>query len=618
MADLTDFTVTVQSRLPRRGLDYDPDRHVYNEGYFRLPYAIELVAKAPRKTIILNFDDFPGKPGEGPLKPGVAIETLDLPADARAYHWQIARPDGTVVAETTTEIVRQGSRVIRGTPNQWSTTLEEPGQYEISLTLERDRGSPSNVREWTLRDLLVVSIGDSYASGQGNPDTPGKPAGFDPDIGFFDFLNPIGLLLELTDEAVDWGWDRTKELFTTLSLGAEAEIDMDPEPVWFEPKAYRSLRAGPAGAARLIGQQKGSEGVAITFVSFARTGSTVRGGLLGPRPNKDDWIGRVGQVEEMRRTLGDRPIDALLVSIGGNDAGFADHLSGLVSGDFKPLFNIGNDDDLRREVRSRVASSLDDLRFEDLPALAEALSQFEIGQVYLTEYPEAQFERAPGRIGEGCGVFHSQFFDADITRKDAELFQWAARRLNSRLQAFAERPENAWAFVEGVAAGFAGQGYCSDPGMFRSAEGSLVTQGDFLGTMHPNERGQAVYARAIAEAVIRHSVDGEPVPVAPAGPSLRFVEGRPTMLRINEVGSGFGAPENHLDAEVIVALDGLPRVYGFQFRPDLEEDVREGMLDLLRVAFNQERTVRLDYEVPTGTLPERERHTTAHRVMLVD
>src|SRR4051812_23940288 len=103
---------------------------------------------------------------------------------------------------------------------------------------------------------------------------------------------------------------------------------MDPDPVWLEPRAYRSLRSGHAHAARLLEDR--AKGTVVTFLPFGRTGSEIENGLLGPRRtgghSDDGWIGDIGQVQEVARTLGKRQIDALLIYIGVNDMGGAARL----------------------------------------------------------------------------------------------------------------------------------------------------------------------------------------------------------------------------------------------------------------------------------------------------
>jgi len=55
-----------------------------------------------------------------------------------------------------------------------------------------------------------------------------------------------------------------------------------------------------------------------------------------------------------------------------------------------------------------------------------------------------------------------------------------------------------WHLVDGISEKFAGHGYCSGQSFYRFAAASCDTQGDFDGTMHPNEEGTAAYARVLA------------------------------------------------------------------------------------------------------------------------
>jgi len=86
---------------------------------------------------------------------------------------------------------------------------------------------------------------------------------------------------------------------------------------------------------------------------------------------------------------------------------------------------------------------------------------------------------------------------------------------------------------------------------------------------------------------------------APLG-SVLSATGKLTFLRVNDPGTGFGPATDFLNAEAIVLLDSQPgRGFGFTLRKDSEEADHRGMLDLLRLAFRQNRTVRLDY-IRTG------------------
>lgn len=70
-----------------------------------------------------------------------------------------------------------------------------------------------------------------------------------------------------------------------------------------------------------------------------------------------------------------------------------------------------------------------------------------------------------------------------------------------------------------------------------------------------------------------------------------------TLLRVHEVGGGFGPPDDRIDGEVIIRLDTEPgQAFGFQLRADDAETTHRGMLDLLRDAYTAERRIRIEYQ----------------------
>jgi hypothetical protein len=82
--------------------------------------------------------------------------------------------------------------------------------------------------------------------------------------------------------------------------------------------------------------------------------------------------------------------------------------------------------------------------------------------------------------------------------------------------------------------------------------------------------------------------------------TLANAQGRISFLRVHDVGTGFGPPTDFIDGEVVIQLDTLPgRGFGFQLRADTNESVAHGMLDLLRVAFERNSRVSIDY-IRTG------------------
>jgi hypothetical protein len=72
--------------------------------------------------------------------------------------------------------------------------------------------------------------------------------------------------------------------------------------------------------------------------------------------------------------------------------------------------------------------------------------------------------------------------------------------------------------------------------------------------------------------------------------------GKLTMLRVHDVGTGFGPPTDFIDVEVVIALDSQPgKFFGFQLRNDAKLPARQGMLDLLRDAFERDLIVNIDF-----------------------
>jgi hypothetical protein len=77
--------------------------------------------------------------------------------------------------------------------------------------------------------------------------------------------------------------------------------------------------------------------------------------------------------------------------------------------------------------------------------------------------------------------------------------------------------------------------------------------------------------------------------------------GKITFLRVNDVGTGYGPPQDYIDAEVVIQLNAQSgKSFGFQLRNDGNRPAREGMLDLLRDAFTYNWTVSVDYNINAG------------------
>lgn len=79
--------------------------------------------------------------------------------------------------------------------------------------------------------------------------------------------------------------------------------------------------------------------------------------------------------------------------------------------------------------------------------------------------------------------------------------------------------------------------------------------------------------------------------------------GKVKLLRVHDVGTGYGPPTDFIDVEAVVWLDTQPgKAFGFQLRNDPKLPARQGMLDLLRDALANNWTVSIDYLIPPNHL----------------
>jgi hypothetical protein len=74
-----------------------------------------------------------------------------------------------------------------------------------------------------------------------------------------------------------------------------------------------------------------------------------------------------------------------------------------------------------------------------------------------------------------------------------------------------------------------------------------------------------------------------------------------SLLRVHDRGTAYGPPSDRIDVEVVIQFVGRPAdAFGFQLRDDANGPARQGMLDLLRDAFNHGWRAWIDYEIQPG------------------
>ncbi|MFC4297051.1 hypothetical protein ACFO0J_03225 [Castellaniella hirudinis] len=259
--------------------------------------------------------------------------------------------------------------------------LSQP--YTLRVTQDESKASES--ADIQINPKLIIALGDSFASGEGNPDLPAK--------------------LNRTSKVPNHDWAIVKEhnVMPTSLIKRSAE--------WWDTNCHRSLRSWPALAA--LRQAIIDPHTVVQFASFACSGAEVIDGFLLPQKNppgmepmkpiegernRNQWLRssqqnalarflcqgqelqstlvaqpkvlggyfdtyyerRAGAAAENTTTritcLDPRPVDTLMVQFGGNDTGF----SGIVKW---ILYSEINYRGIARILEGRVNKSIrDELR----------------------------------------------------------------------------------------------------------------------------------------------------------------------------------------------------------------------------------------------------------------
>jgi lysophospholipase L1-like esterase len=379
-----------------------------------------------------------------------ALVTVRWPAGgpcAGTYRWTLGgRPVSFVQQRTTCTFAYGGF-----------AALDRP--YRVTVTATRAGTGGTGRTTVTIRDLLVVGLGDSTASGEGDP---------------------------------DYGITRVR---------------------WQDRRCHRSAQGFEAQAASRI--EAASPKTSVTFVPLACSGASITTGMLGPYAGiaPSGGIQLPPQVDAMTTLIGSRQADAVLVSIGINDLGFGHVAFFCVDDgvDKKTATSVdcwneryptaSSQTTLRDFVRTRAAALPN--RFARLDAALDAVG-IPAETVYVTEYPNG----TRGAGGRTCdplipyvdGRPYGSPVRGMITRAEAaEAESELIVPVNDALRSAAAT--YGWHFVSGIAAQSVAQGLCAARPWFVGVLQSLVEQHDVLGTLHPNRLGQQAMAKLAVSAL---------------------------------------------------------------------------------------------------------------------
>jgi lysophospholipase L1-like esterase len=329
--------------------------------------------------------------------------------------------------------------------------------------------------EIMVRDIFIAGLGDSIASGEGNPDRP--IALSDEGFCFRSYLGTANAQYYRPSRAGYKG-GRACEAPDTLQIWQRQSA------LWFNSACHRSLYSYQTRTALALAVQYPH--IAVTYLPLACTGATIPDGLFGsqrarecpPAKSASACQGTVNaQLAELReavtaakRRQPERKLDLVLLSIGANDINF----SGLVA---DVIVDTATERVLFR--RSGVMGSVEDSRAalaRDLPQsfgkLREALKPLVGGDlshvVYVSYANPTLAGGAPCPGGRGGFDIHPSF-NAQPQRL-ANVSNYVQNEFLPQLKALAlcqsgilcrDPAADRMTFVDAHQAAFAEHGFCA-------------------------------------------------------------------------------------------------------------------------------------------------------------
>lgn len=251
----------------------DPNKDGFIDGDGGVPQSGALSLK-PSSTFV-GAGNFIAQPNERLIGGSLSwyLEDTGFPVTLNAckskgdtYTWRIQR-GGKVVQQT--EVTKLAKKTC-------TTTVKLPeGLHSFTLTVKSGATTKRQSMVANISNILMVVMGDSYASGEGNPRNVNA-----------------------------WINNRSSSF----------------DPYWDEDQCNRSVHGAPAQAALKL--ERASNKTSVTLLDVSCSGATVQKGILGPQ-----FRGMNSQIESVNELLGGRKIDVVLMSVGGNDVGFGSILT---------------------------------------------------------------------------------------------------------------------------------------------------------------------------------------------------------------------------------------------------------------------------------------------------
>ena len=401
----------------------------------------------------------------------IIVETGDIDVLARNCNW-VMTPEGH----------RRDAKPIkaRGPCHQTQTfDIPYPTGAEVALFVDGTLAGRTKIR---VKDVFIAGLGDSFASGEGNPDMAAVFTD-DRDVSYGE--SPDGMALDgYPTRPGDW-----------TKIGDNTFLEGNAK--WWNAPCHRSLYSHQVRAALQLAIEQPQR--AITFVSFACAGAEITTGLLvqykgtewAPHPPDRPQVSAVArtqcggeQAEEKKYhytyslngkvpELNDifvitcdreksRRIDLLMLSVGGNDIGFARLVANAMLDDAGALRDLGGWMGKVHGINESLAA-LPALAFR-YKALARAIRanlhipDSEMDRVLLTAYPVMSLLEDGRNVCPNGREGMTVYPEFNLSREKSAEGEKAALKLFKAQQEAAVA--NRWSFVDAHRRAFAGHSVC--------------------------------------------------------------------------------------------------------------------------------------------------------------
>ena len=409
-----------------------------------------------------------GRDYVNPTSHAVIVQLAGVPADIGAV-------DCTWLTAPKGKDVGRGQAITRSCNEPVKLDIPYPTGARVTVEIG---GREVAVTDAQVSDLFIVGMGDSFASGEGNPDLPVRFS---------------------RERSADYGGDLEGYPARVGSWSQVGDASFIRENAqWLDQACHRSLYSHQLRAALQISQEDPHR--AVTFVGVACSGAEGTTGLFlrykGNEwvPNPPEWsqisalaeaqCGRRkatarelpeayhlrGQIPELKGLMlrkcepeHSRKIDLLMLSIGGNDVGFSRLVADAVLADKSSLKRLGGWlGQIDGIATGGQRLDLLEARYKSLNRAIRNILHIpwnESDRIVLTAYPglalleDGSAVCPDGRAG--MDVLRDFRLSAEKTRESSDL----AARLN-KIMAESAR-ENGWSFVDRHRRAFLGRGICA-------------------------------------------------------------------------------------------------------------------------------------------------------------